>query len=101
MFYLRETKIDAGCWLVQIGQCRIVVSVWSDWTKIVGKIWLARIFSLIAFDDCSTVYGRFKLLDSFEGLLERPIIQDELEKKYVGLVQKALMFICMTTVLTG
>lgn len=35
----------------------------------------------LAFDDCPTVYGRFKLLDSFEGLLERPIIQDELEKK--------------------
>lgn len=29
----------------------------------------------LAFDDCATVYGRFKLLDSFEGLLERPIIQ--------------------------
>ena len=41
----------------------------------------------LAFDDCSTVYGRFKLLDSFEGLLERPIIQDELEKKYASLVQ--------------
>jgi dynein heavy chain len=41
----------------------------------------------LAFDDCTTVYGRFKLLDSFEGLLERPIIQDELEKKYVNLVQ--------------
>ena len=41
----------------------------------------------LAFDDCATVYGRFKLLDSFDGLLERPIIQDELEKKYVGLVQ--------------
>ena len=41
----------------------------------------------LAFDDCTTVYGRFKLLDSFEGLLERPIIQDELEKKYVSLVQ--------------
>lgn len=41
----------------------------------------------LAFDDCSNVYGRFKLLDSFEGLLERPIIQDELEKKYIGLVQ--------------
>lgn len=41
----------------------------------------------LAFDDCSTVYGRFKLLDSFEGLLERPIIQDELEKKYISLVQ--------------
>ncbi|KAH8088652.1 dynein light chain binding protein [Aureococcus anophagefferens] len=41
----------------------------------------------LAFDDCATVYGRFKLFDSFEGLLERPIIQDELEKKYVSLVQ--------------
>jgi dynein heavy chain len=41
----------------------------------------------LAFDDCSTVYGKFKLLDSFESLLDRPIIQDELEKKYVGLVQ--------------
>ncbi|CAK4109520.1 unnamed protein product [Aphanomyces euteiches] len=39
------------------------------------------------FDDCSTVFGRFKLLDSFEGLLNRPIIQDELEKKHVALVQ--------------
>jgi dynein heavy chain len=40
-----------------------------------------------AFDDSNTIYGRFKLLDSFEGLLERPIIQDELEKKHVVLVQ--------------
>jgi len=47
---------------------------------------LGAVISL-AFDDCPTVYGRFKLLDSFEGLLERPIIQDELEKKYVSLVQ--------------
>jgi len=41
-----------------------------------------------AFDDSATIYGRFKLLDSFEGLLERPIIQDELEKKHVLLVQQ-------------
>jgi dynein heavy chain len=41
-----------------------------------------------AFDDSATIYGRFKLLDSFEGLLERPIIQDELEKKHVMLVQQ-------------
>jgi len=42
----------------------------------------------LAFDDCSNVYGRCKLLDSFEGLLEqRPIIQDELKKKHIGLVQ--------------
>ena len=41
----------------------------------------------LAFDDCATVYGKFKLLDSFEGLLERPVIQDGLERKYVALVQ--------------
>jgi dynein heavy chain len=39
------------------------------------------------FDDCAIIYARFKLLDSFEGLLERPIIQDELEKKHVALVE--------------
>lgn len=42
----------------------------------------------LAFDDCSTIYGRFKLFDSFEGLLDRPIIQDELESKYVNVVQQ-------------
>lgn len=41
----------------------------------------------LAFDDCATVYGRFKILDSFEVLLERPVIQDTLEKKYIFLVQ--------------
>ena len=42
-----------------------------------------RLGSLLtqAFDDASTLDGRFKLLDSFEGLLDRPIIQDELGKK--------------------
>mmetsp|Transcript_26845 Transcript_26845/g.4867 ORF Transcript_26845/g.4867 Transcript_26845/m.4867 type:complete len:262 (+) Transcript_26845:882-1667(+) len=39
------------------------------------------------FDDCDTIYGRFKLLDSFEGLLNRPIIQDELEKKHITLLE--------------
>ena len=39
------------------------------------------------FDDCDTMYGRFKLLDSFEGLLDRPIIQDELEKKHIVLIE--------------
>ena len=34
-----------------------------------------------SFDDCDTIIGKFKLLESFEGLLTRPIIQDELEKK--------------------
>lgn len=27
-----------------------------------------------AFDDCDTIVGKFKLLESFEGLLTRPII---------------------------
>ena len=35
-----------------------------------------------------TIVQIVKLLDSFEGLLERPIIQDELEKKHVLLVQQ-------------
>ena len=40
-----------------------------------------------AFDDCDTIEGKFKLLDSFEGLLNRPIIQDELEKKQITLLE--------------
>jgi dynein heavy chain len=40
-----------------------------------------------AFDDSPTITGRFKLLDLFEGLLDRTIIQDELEKKHSALVQ--------------
>lgn len=39
------------------------------------------------FDDCDTLIGKFKLLDSFEGLLNRPIIQDELEKKHITLLE--------------
>ena len=38
------------------------------------------------FDDQSTISGRFKLLDSFDMLLERPIIQDELERKHISLI---------------
>jgi dynein heavy chain len=38
------------------------------------------------FDDCATVSGRFKLLDSFDTLLERPAIQEELEKKHLALI---------------
>ena len=34
-----------------------------------------------SFDDSDTLIGKFKLLESFEGLLTREIIQDELEKK--------------------
>jgi len=40
-----------------------------------------------AFDDCDTIIGKFKLLDSFEGLLNRPNIQDELEKKHITLLE--------------
>lgn len=39
------------------------------------------------FDDSDTIIGKFKLLDSFEGLLHRPIIQDELEKKHITLLE--------------
>ena len=48
-----------------------------------------RLASVITqgFDDCDTIYGRFKLLDSFEGLLTRPIIEDELEKKHIVLLE--------------
>jgi hypothetical protein len=37
-----------------------------------------------AFDDCTTLSSTFKLLDSFEGLLEREAIAAELTKKQVG-----------------
>lgn len=40
-----------------------------------------------SFDDCDTIVGKFKLLDAFEGLLNRPIIQDELERKQVTLLE--------------
>jgi len=47
-----------------------------------------RVASVIiqAFDDSTTVLGRFKLLDSFEGLLEREIIQTDLERKNSDLI---------------
>jgi len=40
-----------------------------------------------SFDDCDTIIGKFKMLDSFEGLLNRPIIQDELERKQINLLE--------------
>ncbi|CEL96675.1 unnamed protein product [Vitrella brassicaformis CCMP3155] len=40
------------------------------------------------FEDADTIQGRLKLFESFEGLLERPIIQDELEKKHSLLLQQ-------------
>jgi len=48
-----------------------------------------RLASVITqgFDDMDTIQGRFKILESFEGLLNRPIIQDELEKKHIILLE--------------
>ena len=48
-----------------------------------------RLASIItqAFDECSTVTNAFKLLDSFEGLLERELIQANFEKKHIELVR--------------
>merc|ERR1711976_369564 len=39
-------------------------------------------------DDADTLTDRFKLLDSFEVLLKRPVIQDELEKKHIVLIEQ-------------
>ncbi len=52
-------------------------------------LWQRRLASVLTqgFDDCATIYGKFKLLDSFDELLERPLIQDELERKQIALVQ--------------
>ena len=39
------------------------------------------------FDDMPAIIGRFKLLDSFEGMLERNHIKDELERKQHALLE--------------
>ena len=42
----------------------------------------------LALDDCETIYGRFQLVDTFDKqLLDRPIIQDEVEVKQIILIQ--------------
>eukprot|EP00804_Cyclotella_cryptica_P025500 CCRYP_012000-RA/>CCRYP_012000-RA protein AED:0.01 eAED:0.01 QI:1390/1/1/1/1/1/4/5322/2834 len=42
----------------------------------------------LALDDCETVYGRFQLIDTFDRqLLDRSIIQDEVEVKQIRLIQ--------------
>ena len=48
-----------------------------------------RIASILTqgFDDSDTIIGKFKLLDAFDELLQRPIIQDELEKKQIVLLE--------------
>lgn len=47
---------------------------------------LAHVLSA-AFDDATTIAAQVKLLDSYEGLLERPIIRDELDRKYASLLR--------------
>jgi len=42
-----------------------------------------------SFDDCDTLVGKFKLLEGFEGLLDRPSIQDELERRQLILLELA------------
>ncbi len=44
-------------------------------------------FCAQAFDDCTTIGSTFKLLDSFEGLLDREVIAHDLEKKHTDLLQ--------------
>ena len=39
------------------------------------------------FDDCATVFAAFKLIESFEGLLEREFIQADLERKHLELLK--------------
>ena len=48
-----------------------------------------RLASVIVqgFDDAITVSGRFRLFDTFDSLIARPIIADELEKKYAPLIE--------------
>ena len=49
----------------------------------------ARLLSLLtqSFDDCASVDAIFKLLDSFEGLLQRELLAREFSKKYQVLVK--------------
>jgi dynein heavy chain len=48
-----------------------------------------RVASVVtqAFDDASTLQGRFQLMDAFDGLLERPLVHDELEQKHGLLIE--------------
>lgn len=48
-----------------------------------------RLASIItqSFDDIDTLMNKFKLLESFDSLLKRPIIQDEIEKKHIILLE--------------
>ena len=41
-----------------------------------------------AFEDASNLYGRFKLLETYHVLLERPLIADELERLHLSAVRE-------------
>eukprot|EP00201_Polytomella_parva_P017476 CAMPEP_0175071536 /NCGR_PEP_ID=MMETSP0052_2-20121109/19298_1 /TAXON_ID=51329 ORGANISM="Polytomella parva, Strain SAG 63-3" /NCGR_SAMPLE_ID=MMETSP0052_2 /ASSEMBLY_ACC=CAM_ASM_000194 /LENGTH=4543 /DNA_ID=CAMNT_0016338719 /DNA_START=12 /DNA_END=13643 /DNA_ORIENTATION=- len=57
--------------------------------RIVIKELERRLAAIIiqAFDDCTTIQTTFKLLDSFEGLLDREVIAVDLEKKHTDLLK--------------
>jgi dynein heavy chain len=63
----------------------------EDFYKFRGKVkeLERQIAALIlqSFDDSNNLMSRFKLLDSFEELTKRPLIQDELEQQNIQLVQ--------------
>jgi dynein heavy chain len=40
-----------------------------------------------SFDDCSGLHACFRLLESFQGLLFRPTIQQDFEKKYYEILK--------------
>ncbi|CAM9358663.1 unnamed protein product [Ascophyllum nodosum] len=48
-----------------------------------------RLASVVAnaFDDCPTLRARFRLLDCFSGLVQRPAVADELQRKHVVVVE--------------
>jgi dynein heavy chain len=48
-----------------------------------------RLISVLVqgFDNATTLDSKFKILESFEGLLQRPSIRDEIKKKHVSLVE--------------
>jgi hypothetical protein len=60
---------------------------------------IANSFSTLsqAFDDCTTLSSTFKMLDSFEGMLERDTIAAELAKKQVSRLYYWLCAGCGTT----
>ncbi|KAI8473051.1 MAG: flagellar outer dynein arm heavy chain beta [Monoraphidium minutum] len=70
--------VDAPCYGADHGALRAAISELEQ-----------RLGALImqAFDDCTTLSSTFKLLDSFEGLLEREAIAMELAKKQAELVK--------------